>query len=114
MLGNSQTHRQDNTRQYKTRQDKEESKRGSKETVKHLTNLSLCCHSKQRLLASNNLHRPDSTERLTRLWELDFPALNAAQLPAVVMAPAVDGSTPAPGYRPIRRAPENEASCKLN
>lgn len=77
------------------------------------TNLSLSCHSKQSLLASNNLHRSDSTKRLARLWKLNFPAFNSAQLSTMVVAPAIYGTTPAPGDRPIRGAPENETKAEL-
>lgn len=77
------------------------------------TNLSLSCHCKQSLLASNNLHRSDSTKRLARLWKLHFPAFNPAQLSTMIMAPAVYGTTPAPGDCPIRGAPENETKAVL-
>lgn len=91
---------------------KEAANQTNKQTKKR-TNLSLRCHSKQSLLASNNLHRSDSTERLARLRKLDFPSFNSAQLPTVVVAPAVYGTTSAPGDRPIRRAPENETNAVL-
>ena len=77
-------------------------------------NLSLCCHSKQSLFASNNLYRSDSTECLARLRELNFATFNAAQLTTVIMTPAIDSSTSAPTYRPIRGAPANEAKHNMN
>ena len=80
-------------------------------TTNEQTNLSFGCHSKQSLLAANNLHRSDSTKRLARLWKLHFPAFNSAQLSTMIMAPAVYGTTPAPGDCPIRGAPENETQA---
>ena len=62
--------------------------------------LSVCGDGEEGLLAADELDGPQCGERLARRGQLHLGAVDAAQLPAVVVAPPVDGARAAPRQRP--------------
>lgn len=70
----------------------------------------------ERLLAAGQLDGPQGGQRLAHGGHLDFGALDAAQLAAVVMAPAVDLATTdgRPALGPVFRVTADRNVPKTN
>lgn len=67
--------------------------------------LSISSDSKQSLLPADKLHRPQCGEGFSGSGHFDLCPLNAPQLTSVVVAPAVDGATPACREGPVIWSP---------